>query len=198
MNPDKPTDFGGDPRPALSVAWRNLTKNQNLRLTEEDLGQTFVDDSVVKLTDGSGVFATLTVFHGLHCIERLHHYLYFDHYYSTFTEEEKVLLKYHTEHCLDWLRQYVQCNADTTPLMMHWIKEGPLPIAKIKEGEHSCVNWERLDEWAAHRTFVPSDDNMEHPVYGKPYNSSLNKAVGILHTKGAHFVTSNGTILPDR
>ncbi|KAG9384424.1 DUF3328 domain containing protein [Pyrenophora tritici-repentis] len=93
MNPDKPTDFGGDPRPALSVAWRNLTKNQNLRLTEEDLGQTFVDDSVVKLTDGSGVFATLTVFHGLHCIERLHHYLYFDHYYSTFTEEEKSTLE---------------------------------------------------------------------------------------------------------
>lgn len=42
-----------------------------------------------------------------------------------------------------------------------------LPIAKVDGGSHSCVNWDRIDEWAEKRTFVPSGDNMKHPIYGK-------------------------------
>ncbi|EOA88242.1 uncharacterized protein SETTUDRAFT_59298, partial [Exserohilum turcica Et28A] len=166
LNPKKPTNFGGKPRPALDAAWRKLTKNQNIYLTEKDLGQPIEDDTVIQLTDGSGAFATLTVYHGLHCMERLHHYLYPEHYYSSFSDDEKLLLKYHAEHCLNWLRQYLTCNADTTPIMMHWIAESALPIAKVDGGSHSCVNWDRIDEWAEKRTFVPSGDNMKHPIYG--------------------------------
>lgn len=69
--------------------------DQNIYLTEKDLGQPIEDDTVIQLTDGSGAFATLTVYHGLHCMERLHHYLYPEHYYSSFSDDEKLLLKYH-------------------------------------------------------------------------------------------------------
>jgi hypothetical protein len=70
--------------------------DQNIRLSEDDLGRPIEDDTVIQLTDGSGAFGTLTVFHGLHCVERLHHFLYPDHYYSAFSDEDKLLLKYHT------------------------------------------------------------------------------------------------------
>lgn len=73
--------------------------DQNIRVTEKDLGQPIEDDTVIQLTDGSGAFATLTVFHGLHCVERLHHYLYPEYYYHSFSEEDKLLLKYHTGRC---------------------------------------------------------------------------------------------------
>jgi hypothetical protein len=116
MNPDKPTNFGGDPRPALDEAWSHLLRSklginltcleepyltnkmvdQDILLSEEDLGDTIIDETAARTTDGSGVFASLTVFHALHCIERFHHYLYFDEYYSTLTDREKLVLKYHT------------------------------------------------------------------------------------------------------
>jgi len=194
MNANKPTDFAGDPRPALEAAWKQLTKNQNIRLTDEDLAQADEDDSVVQLTDGSGSYGTLTVFHGLHCIERIHRYIHFDHYYASFSDEEKVLLEWHLEHCLDWLRQYLTCNPDTTPIMMHWIAESTLPVAKVDGGKHSCAKWERIDEWAGNRTFVPSSENIKHPIYGDPYSKDANLAVGIINTKGQHYVSSNGTV----
>lgn len=114
LNPDKPTDFGGDARPELEAAWKELSKSkqpalaqieclsltrrnadQNIRLTEEDLAQTDADDTVVQLTDGSGSYGTLTVFHGLHCVERMHRYLHYDSYYSSFSDEEETLLIWH-------------------------------------------------------------------------------------------------------
>jgi hypothetical protein len=36
------------------------------------------------------------------------------------SEDDVFALKQHTEHCLDWLRQYVQCNADTTLIPIRW------------------------------------------------------------------------------
>lgn len=70
--------------------------DQNIRLLKHELGQFSGDDSLVELSDGSGYFATLTVFHGLHCVERLHHWLYKDLYYNNLTTEEERRLKQHT------------------------------------------------------------------------------------------------------
>jgi hypothetical protein len=41
-----------------------------------------------------------------------------------------------------------------------------LPIAKVDSGNHTCVNWDRIDEWTGERTFTPSGENMKHPIYG--------------------------------
>ncbi|KAL6172969.1 hypothetical protein ACJQWK_02105 [Exserohilum turcicum] len=78
--------------------------------------------------------------------------------------------------------------------MMHWIAESALPIAKVDGGSHSCVNWDRIDEWAEKRTFVPSGDNMKHPIYGNPYGAHVNQAIGLVKTNGHHYVSSDGTI----
>jgi hypothetical protein len=79
-----------------SSLWLTRILDQDILLREEDLGDTFIDDTAARTKDGSGVFASLTVFHALHCIERFHHYLYFDEYYSALTDREKLVLKYHT------------------------------------------------------------------------------------------------------
>lgn len=123
LNPQKKDPlFTGPPRPELDAAWAELQQYSNIKVSEQELGPFGTDDTLVRLTDGSGAYAMLAVYHGLHCVERIHHVLYTDHYYPNLTESETFLLKQHSEHCLDYLRQYVQCNADTTLIPMHWVE----------------------------------------------------------------------------
>jgi len=50
---------------------------------------------LVELGDGSGYYATLSVYHSLHCVKRLHYLMYFDHYYPGKTGLEAMLIKQH-------------------------------------------------------------------------------------------------------
>ncbi|RDA88375.1 hypothetical protein CP532_5556, partial [Ophiocordyceps camponoti-leonardi (nom. inval.)] len=172
LNPHKSTSLNGPPRESLEQAWDKLMKHQNVRVPESELGQYTGDDNIVKLTDGSGYYTTVAVFHGLHCVRRLHHAIYADHYYPGLSEEETFLLKRHTEHCIDWLRQYVQCNADTTLIPIQWAADSPGPVSTDK-GKHQCVVWEPIYEWMAEHSFDPFEPGLlVHPTFGNPYENS--------------------------
>lgn len=120
--------------------------DQNVRVHQDELGDFAHDDSVVKLADGSGeYYSTVAVFHGLHCIQRLQKSMYPETYYPGLTKEEIFTLQRHTgelnssivfinrpraiilmrtaEHCLDWLREYLMCNADTSLIPIQWSSE---------------------------------------------------------------------------
>ncbi|RDA95408.1 hypothetical protein CP533_3436 [Ophiocordyceps camponoti-saundersi (nom. inval.)] len=175
LNPHKANSFNGPPRESLENAWDKLMKHQNVRVPESELGQYAGDDSIVKLTDGSGYYTTVAVFHGLHCVQRLHHAIYADHYYPGLSEDETFLLKRHTEHCIDWLRQYVQCNADTTLIPIQWAADSPGPVSTDK-GKHQCVVWEPIYEWMAEHSFDPFEPGLlVHPTLAQQwlFSSSL-------------------------
>ncbi|QKX55362.1 uncharacterized protein TRUGW13939_02454 [Talaromyces rugulosus] len=158
MNPDKPTAFNGEPRAELDIAWESLLQYQNVKIQPDELGQFSGNDDLVMLSDGSGYFGTVAVYHGLHCVERLHHYMHQDHYYKDLSDNDFRLLKHHTEHCLDWLRHH------------------PYPVAR-DHGKHKCVKWEPLENWMGQRSFDPFEhDLLRHPIYGNPYNSSEHHA----------------------
>jgi hypothetical protein len=72
-----------------------LYKDQNVRLKKEELGEFKNTPGLVEFGDGSGYYATLSVYHSLHCIKRLHHLMYFNHYYPGKTEQEAMLIKHH-------------------------------------------------------------------------------------------------------
>ncbi|KAF4587167.1 hypothetical protein GQ602_003860 [Ophiocordyceps camponoti-floridani] len=196
LNPHKTNSFNGPPRRDFEEAWEKLMKHQNVRVPEDELGQYAGDQSIVKLEDGSGYYTTVAVFHGLHCIRRLHHALYPEHYYPGLSEEETFILKRHTEHCLDWLRQYVQCNADTTLIPIQWAVDSPGPVSTDK-GKHQCAVWEPIYEWMAEHSFNPFEPGLlVHPTFGNPYDKSakhgpslgiapLGKG-GLFHGKSAH------------
>lgn len=65
-------------------------------MSKEELGGFKNDDSIVELSDGSGYYVTISAYHGLHCVRRLHKYIWADHYYPEVTEREAFLLKGHT------------------------------------------------------------------------------------------------------
>lgn len=117
-------------------------EDQNIRLSREELGEFSGMSGLVEFADKSGYYATLSAYHSLHCIKRLHHYLYFDQYYPGKTELEAMLIKHHAgklnvfitnvdvykllkltggaEHCLNILLQTVQCNPDLSIFPMQW------------------------------------------------------------------------------
>ncbi|KJZ71683.1 hypothetical protein HIM_08921 [Hirsutella minnesotensis 3608] len=169
LNPHKSNAFGGPPRKELEDEWNHLMKHESIRVQRSGLGQFEGDDSIVELADGTGHYSTVAVFHGLHSVQRLHHYLYLDHYYPHLSEKELFLLKRHTEHCLDWLRQYVQCNADTTLIPIRWSADSPGPVAQ-DSGKHQCVVWEDVYDRMAERSFDPFQPGLlVHPIFGNPY-----------------------------
>ncbi|KAI0128258.1 hypothetical protein BJ170DRAFT_682055 [Xylariales sp. AK1849] len=171
INHLKPNDFSGPPRPALEAAWDRLKSNESIRVTKDELGQFADDDTIIKLTDGSGYYSTVTAYHGLHCINRMHHYIYLEHYYPNLDKDQAFTLRRHTEHCLDWLRQYVTCNADTTLIPVHWRAGNPKPVA-LDWGKHQCVNWESIESWMADHAFDPFEPGLlMHPEFGSPWEN---------------------------
>ncbi|KAK4204612.1 hypothetical protein QBC40DRAFT_292781 [Triangularia verruculosa] len=149
LNPQKPNNFNGPPRLELEEAWNHLQENDSIRVTLSELGQFATDDTIIQLNDDKGgYYTTVSVYHGLHCIERLHHYIYSDHYYPNLTQNEQFILKRHTEHCLDWLRH------NPKPAALDW-------------GNHQCVVWEDIENWMAERAFDPYEPGvLMHPRFG--------------------------------
>ncbi|KAL4908815.1 hypothetical protein BDW74DRAFT_174047 [Aspergillus multicolor] len=201
LNPDKPGHFNGKPTPELAESWKSIMQHQNIRLQRHELGPFAQDESVIELADGSGYFATLAVFHGLHCLKRFHHYIHRDSYYPNTTAEDEARLLYHTgelykplkgegktsidpsfwfaEHCVDWLRQYVQCNADTTLIPFYWGAGQTHPLA-VDKAEHQCVKWEPLEHWMAEHSFDAFQQGLlVHPLYGDPYTGQKPDTIGI-------------------
>ncbi|PWY83790.1 hypothetical protein BO94DRAFT_468662, partial [Aspergillus sclerotioniger CBS 115572] len=96
LNPHKTNAYNGPPRPELEEAWDKLMNNTNIRVTQDQLGEEFAaQDSIVELNDGSGYYVTVSAYHGLHCVQRLHHYIYAEHYYPGLDEFETFMLRRH-------------------------------------------------------------------------------------------------------
>jgi len=178
-NPHKPSNFLGPPRPEIEEEWETLLGDINIRLQRPDMDQFAHDDDLIELADGSGYWNTMAVYHGLHCVKRLHHYIHKEHYYEGLNGTDAFRLLEHTEHCLDWLRQYVQCNADTTLIPLHWTPDR-LPIA-LDNGNHQCVKWEPLAGWIKERAFDPQQPGLVvHPILGEVFaNGQGGDKIGI-------------------
>ncbi|CAF9906892.1 hypothetical protein IMSHALPRED_005385 [Imshaugia aleurites] len=79
INPHRLHKEFGPPAPESDAAWAELIRYQNIRLTKEELGESRDKPGLVEVAEGSGYYATLSVYHSLHCVKRLHHLMYFDH-----------------------------------------------------------------------------------------------------------------------
>lgn len=72
------------------------TADSNIRLHENEMNEDFRHKpGLVRLSDGSGIYGTVAVFHSIHCIKRLRYLLHFDHYHANATEKQAMELKLH-------------------------------------------------------------------------------------------------------
>ncbi|RAH80346.1 hypothetical protein BO86DRAFT_390331 [Aspergillus japonicus CBS 114.51] len=148
--------FAGKPRPELEAAWHTLFEKNNIRVTEEDLA--FYNATSLPIVGaagegaGAGEFVgQLGVFHELHCLKRVRHWIYRDHYLADVPEAVLVEEEAHVDHCIELLREASLCRADVTLSGFRWIKADPegkrRELTVEAKGNHVCVDWERLRAW---------------------------------------------------
>ncbi|KAL5325839.1 hypothetical protein ACEPPN_006973 [Leptodophora sp. 'Broadleaf-Isolate-01'] len=147
----------GPPSRELDEAWSRLLMNANVRVSAEDLEKAGVES--IPLNDGSGkYYAILDVYHQLHCLKYIRHYMYKDIY-----DDVQSWTPTHVDHCIDSIRQNLMCNADTAMMGFRWVNDSLEPKPNFR-GQHECVNWESIEEWASERSFNPDDQaNLRHP-----------------------------------
>lgn len=49
----------------------------------------------VRIPDGSGYIGTLNVYHEIHCLKRIHQFMYPDYYFPDFTPEQHEINRVH-------------------------------------------------------------------------------------------------------
>jgi len=133
----------------------------------------------VELTDKSGYMGTLNVWHELHCVKRLYQYTFVDHYFPNMTKAEWNYNLHHNLHCLDILRQGVQCRVDVSPLTFRWGEAQVIPIANFSS-PHSCANWDTFMDWSKDNAFDPYEPGLiVHPKYGPSYTEKTRNRIGV-------------------
>ncbi|KAI0107897.1 hypothetical protein GGR51DRAFT_548347 [Nemania sp. FL0031] len=139
-------NYFGKPTPELDARWKELLKYQWIQIPESDMKKLGRVEEGIRLPDG-GYYATLAVYHDLHCLRRIHHAFHRDHYFPNMTAEERFLDSRHAAHCLDSLRQSVQCAGDVSLLTMRWGVHTREPLANFTsrhESKNAGCTFDRL------------------------------------------------------
>lgn len=109
-------------------------------------------------------YIQLDVFHHLHCLNMIRlmlwagrspDSLYLNTTHLGDTEEERMG---HVDHCVDQIRQYLMCHADTTPLVWQWSERNKKYLTYMGM-KHTCRDWTFLRTSAkgpAHCPMPPS------------------------------------------
>ncbi|KAI0442227.1 hypothetical protein F4803DRAFT_520353 [Xylaria telfairii] len=166
LDPDAPIFFTGKPSEEIDRNWHKLLEYMNVGIPAslmEELGRV---EEGIRFTDGT-YFATLMVFHQLHCLKNIYHALHPEYYgINRMTEDESVQWQSHNAHCLHMFKQAIMCQSDPMVLTMKWSKNVARPTANMTSPQE-CVNWDRLMEWAKPRSVdVFKNGVLVHPELG--------------------------------
>ncbi|KAI2465739.1 hypothetical protein F4781DRAFT_408110 [Annulohypoxylon bovei var. microspora] len=137
-----------------------------MSLNDEELRQAGASPDSMRLPpeSGGGYMAYLASHHHLHCLYLLHQSLHQDYYQTrsvvwNVSAERRLS---HWDHCVESLRQYVTCNADTTVVTHNWFEQINTPIA-TQQNPRRCANWDAHLRWQLDRQ-VPAP----HQLLSKP------------------------------
>lgn len=137
--------FVGPPSPEKDAAWDELTGTRYLAFTEDQ--KPFINVEMDR-SDEDGLYrAGPDVLHSLHCVDKLRRTI--DGYLYDLPDQvdESRQNVFHVEHCLDFLRQLVQCTSDLTPIPLVYSKGAGMAIPDFEQ-LHTCRSFEPILHWA--------------------------------------------------
>ncbi|KAH0422954.1 hypothetical protein CcaCcLH18_12506 [Colletotrichum camelliae] len=150
--------YKGPPSDTVDSAWHQITHMGAFSLTEEEILKIGKDPEIaVRLPPelGGQYMGTLEVFHQLHCLNLLWQATHFEYYHelgdAIGTQKEKAL-RNHLDHCVDILRQNLQCTSDLGVLTYAWV-DGRYELPELATlPAHKCRNFEKVVDWGNKRT----------------------------------------------
>ncbi|KAG6005654.1 hypothetical protein E4U21_007770 [Claviceps maximensis] len=157
----------GPPSPEVDAKWEELTQFFFTEFPYEEMKKLGREKEAIQLPNGNFI-VVYAVNHLLHCLKRVHHSQYPDHYFPNMTEHQKIEAKQHDMHCFEDLIQQAMCHGDTAPYTTLWHKKDPRPTGR-SDIAHECVNWDMLTAELKRKHVDPWEPGLLiHPEFGKP------------------------------
>jgi hypothetical protein len=109
---------------------------------------------------GGGYLVNVEGMHHLHCLNLVRKSLYYNYdYYKAlgthaFLNPDKII-KLHTSHCLDTIRQVLMCNVDTGVLGQVWYDPTDVRAFPDFQTHHKCKNFDAVRQWAVKHQAPP-------------------------------------------
>ncbi|KFY02674.1 hypothetical protein O988_01979, partial [Pseudogymnoascus sp. VKM F-3808] len=192
-NFDEINAFKGPPVDEVDKQWDLLLNGvHTVRLSRTELER--MNMSSIQLADGSEDYIAVPIaYHMLHCLYNIYRYAHPDFFGEDPNGPEWIVT--HTDHCIDNLRQFVQCHGGNGFETYRWLDNRKLPWPVVSTDE-VCIDWPHFDGWVRDHG-VSSHDMHEqqllvHPKFGPIYDADLS-----LYTAAAvHSKVPRGTLLP--
>jgi len=149
VDPARP-QYAGTPSPEVDEAWDDVMLALEIVLTGDEAES--VAGKTAEEPDQPGHWRfSLDVYHSLHCVNVVRKGL--DPLYYHPDGKRAYFYRMHVDHCVDYLRQVIQCQVDLTPLYydLSRVHEQDT-LVPIFGAEHTCRDWEKLHEWAMQRS----------------------------------------------
>ncbi|KAJ5219964.1 hypothetical protein N7468_009168 [Penicillium chermesinum] len=157
IDPAEPQYFG-PPGPEIDRAWGDLLRGEFVRLTPEEAAP-YLPDLTVEPASGHYHFEP-DMFHSLHCLNAVRKELDKDYYSKLGPSHLEMEIqnstafppdwgRIHMDHCLDQLRQAIQCQGDLSPVPLYH-HEG-MSIGLGVGQTHTCRKWEPMRHWMDER-----------------------------------------------
>ncbi|KAB8246803.1 hypothetical protein BDV35DRAFT_353205 [Aspergillus flavus] len=134
----------GQPTPEMDKLWDRVESGSIVMLEGSEANM--VRDRTA-LFDGYWLTG-LDVIHQMHCLNKIRKALYPDYYQP---EQSVATEQLHLEHCFDYIRQAIMCNADLTPVTLTWYSSAQTFGPDFRT-THMCRDFEALLEWSLART----------------------------------------------
>ncbi|KAI1156484.1 hypothetical protein F4825DRAFT_258594 [Nemania diffusa] len=141
----QPSIFKGPPSKQLDEAWNRLVDQPMILVSNKTLEAFDPTSKPSKGIEGH-YYATVEVYHQLHCLDITRKFIWRDHYQhvDTFQDPPDMLWE-HVDHCIDLLRQVLMCNGDIG-LIFYTDVGKRQPVARVST-THMCRNFSEITEW---------------------------------------------------
>ncbi|UPX18773.1 uncharacterized protein EKO05_0009064 [Ascochyta rabiei] len=170
-------EYAGRPTPKLDQAWHDLLNAENIKIDTKYMKHYARENIGVAVPEGGGFIGTLNVYHELHCLKRIHQFMYPEYYFKDFSPRQHELNRMHNEHCIDFLRMSAMCHGDIGLITYEWHDNSLIPVANATS--HQCVNWDKLDRWTKENTVdMMKPGWLVHPTKGVAYPQGTGDKLG--------------------
>jgi len=147
--------YVGKPNSRMDKEWHALLLGLNMDLPRDEAEE--LNEETYNWKDTDLYFTGLGVFHSLHCLNRIRQAFYPD-YYHIWENPRQPPRQMHLDHCIDYLRQSIQCHSDLTPMLWNLTtvvdpetSEEGQKLILTADGQHTCRDFGRIREWAVER-----------------------------------------------
>ncbi|CRG89602.1 hypothetical protein PISL3812_06640 [Talaromyces islandicus] len=153
--------FSGYLPPTLDAAWDKLAFLGTMRVSKEEMEQFGELGSDSTELEHGGYLASFRVFHEIHCMEWIkHEYSDLNKTFPGNYREE------HFDHCLNIIRQGVQCRGDLTTSSWFLGEDPGKPLIQRSHAVHTCVDWTTIEKWIQPRLLKWNPDGQLERAIG--------------------------------